>query len=443
MIDTVLIYPPKPFLAEPDAQAPLGLMYIASALEKDGYAPVIKSYSSYSVEDAISDLPPSLLYGITVTSMELPSANRFAKEIKKKYPSSNIVLGGPGVFDSLCLDVIDNEYIDAIFIGEGELSYKDVIEDAKNGSVRMSEGLVRIYHGKIVQDLDALPLPARHLMKDKLGGNVFAYGRNYVGDESTVIITSRGCPFVCAFCAAPSLREMYGGVRFRGVSSVIEEMKSVIDTYGIRQFRFSDDLFTSNKVRLIALCKEIAKLGIVYRASIRVKPLDEDMIQAMVDSGCVEVSAGIESFDNRVLLGLRKLTTCEDNVRALELLRAANLNTKMLFMIRTPFQEKDTCEINKYWIQRVPFTIISCTSYVPIPGSDVWNNPDNYNVEILTRDLEKYNFYFFGPSGRQALEPLIKIKNRDLKEFMDESEDFRTWVDEYGKLNTGAYAASK
>lgn len=432
--EVVLIYLPKPFLKEPEAQAPLGLLYIASALEHHGNSVELKNYSSHTEEEAIAELPKAILYGITVTSMEIPYANSFAKKIKEKFPSSFVVLGGPGVYSTEAVDLwVDTAYVDTVCFGEGEKTMLDILEDAKNGFVYPS------YQGRPSKDLDEIAFPARHLLKNKQGGNIFAYGENYLGDESTVIISSRGCPYHCAFCAAPALRDKNGNgmIRFRSVENVVAEMKHVIDDYGIRQFRFSDDSFTSNRPRLMKLCEEIGKLNVVWRISCRVKPLDEEMLQAMWNAGCKELSFGIESFDDVVLKGLKKGTTCEDNVRALEISAKVGFKTRVLFMIRTPFQRKETPEINKYWIQRVPFTIIACTSFIPIPGSDVWLHPEEYNVDILSTDLNQYNFYMFGPDGKRKLEPVIKIKDRDLQEFMKESEEFRTWLDEYGKVNRG------
>ncbi|HNW31048.1 MAG TPA: radical SAM protein, partial [Spirochaetota bacterium] len=292
------------------------------------------------------------------------------------------------------------------------------------------------YYGKTITDLELLPLPARHLLKDKQGGNIFAYNNNYIGDESTVIISTRGCPYKCSFCSAPKLTHS-NKVRFRKAESVASEMRHVINTYGIRQFRFSDDMFTANKKKMLALCEEIGRLGAIWRISCRVKPLDEEMLRAMWDAGCRELSLGIESFDDAVLKGLNKNATCKDNVKALELSAKVGYKTRILFMIRTPFQTRNTIEINKYWIERLPFTIMACTSFIPIPGCDVWYNPDKYNIEILDRDLDKYNFYMFGPDGKRPLDAIIKIKDRPLDEFMRESEEFRDWVDDFGKINRG------
>jgi hypothetical protein len=76
--DIVLIYLPKPFLKQPDAQAPLGLMYIAASLERKGVVVDLKNYATYSDDEAIEDLPNAKIFGITITSLEVLQASRFA-----------------------------------------------------------------------------------------------------------------------------------------------------------------------------------------------------------------------------------------------------------------------------------------------------------------------------------------------------------------------------
>lgn len=427
-MDVCLIYLPKPFLKQPDAQAPLGLMYLAAALEEKNKTVCIKNYASFTDEEAIEDLPAATLFGITTTSLEVPQANTFAKLIKQKYPKAQIILGGPGAYSH---EFIDFKTIDGICLGEGEKTIFDILTDAENKTVQHS------YTGEKISDLDTLALPARHLLKDKLGGDVFAYNSSYDGTHlSTVIIGTRGCSFKCAFCSAPILTQQ-NKLRYRSPKAIAAEIRHVVDTYGIRQFRFSDDMFTANPKQVIAICKEIEKEQVFWRISCRVKPLTEDMLKAMWDSGCRELSFGIESFDDNVLKGLKKNATATANVRALELAAKYGYKTRMLFMIRTPFQTPETIRLNKHYIERVPYNIIACTAFIPIPGCDVWYHPDRYNIEILDTDINKYNFYMFGPEGRRKIDPIIRIKDRSIEEFHQESEEFRDWLETEGKLNRG------
>ena len=303
----VLIYLPHPYLNQPDAQAPIGLMYLASVLEKANHEVVLKNYSSYLTHEAISELPEADFYGITVTSLELPQANRFAFLIREKHHNCIIGLGGPGTYSH---EFVNWDVIDTACIGDGEITILEMLDDIKKHKLR------RIYHGEPVREIDTIPFPARHMI-DKQGGNIFAYNKNYFDGGSTIILSSRGCPFQCSFCSAPHFSVGNKRMRYRSAQSVYDEMRQVIDEYGIKQFRFSDDMFTARRERVLEICDLIGKLNIVWRISCRVKPFDEEMAMAMFDAGCKELSFGVESFDNHVLDVLKKNTTAEENARAL------------------------------------------------------------------------------------------------------------------------------
>ncbi len=420
-----LIALPHPYLRQPEAQAPLGVLYLAAVLEKAGIEVSVHNFAALTDAQALAALPDAALYGITVTSMELPQANRFAARIKLQRPAARVVLGGPGTISA---EFVDWDHVDAVCHGEGEGTVLDMAADLCNG------GLKRIYEGRPVEDLDVLPFPARHLLQGSQGGNVFAYNRNYRGTGSVTILTSRGCPFSCAFCSAPALN---GQVRYRDPGAVVEEMKHVIADYGIRQFRISDDMFTANAQHVLELCRLVGGLDVAWRISIRAKPLTLELLRALHAAGCKEVSIGIESFDDDVLKLLNKGTTSSDNIRALRLCAEAGMRARALMMIRTPGQTRRTVARNISGLAGAPYEIVACTVFVPLPGSDIWNDPDKYGIEILSRNLDDYNFYFFNREGENALKDIVRIKGRTIEELNQETTWFKTYLKATGKLNMG------
>ncbi len=425
----VLIYLPHPYLKQPDSQIPLGLLYLASILEQKGIEVSVKNYSTFLTYQAIEDLPKADLYGITATSMELLQANRFAHLIKEKYPNSRIGLGGPGTITD---EFIDKGVIDFICKGEGELVIRQIVKDWEQNCLN------KVYIGKPVLHLDDLPLPARHLLKDNLGGNVFAYNKNYHKGGSTVLLTSRGCPHRCAFCVNPKLTEFGGGkVRYRSVESVRNEIIQVMTQYGIRQFRISDDQFTTDKRRMAKMCEMLSSLDVVWRISARTKFFDYKTAKMLYDGGCREISFGIESFDNSVLKILNKGVTAAENAKGLEMADKAGLLARALFMVRTPGQTAETIPINIKWLEVLPYNLASCNMFIPMPGSDVWYHPDKYGIEILNRNLDEYNIYFYDSYGTRELKDIIRLKGRDVKEVNEESLRFKNYLEELGKLNTG------
>jgi radical SAM superfamily enzyme YgiQ (UPF0313 family) len=425
--DCCLISLPKPFLKQPEAQASLGLLYLAASLREQNRSVSIENYATLSEDEAISVLPSAKIFGITTTSLEILQANSFSKKIKEKYPDAKVIIGGPGSYSK---EFIDFSTIDAICYGDGEYAIHTILQDAENNALHKE------YIGGMVRDLDTLPLPARDLLRDNQGGNIFAYGKKYAEGKSTIILSSRGCVHQCSFCSAPKLTHSRK-LRFRSPEKVAEEIRHVKKTYGIKQFRFSDDMFTASEKRTLDLCAAIEKEEVFWRISCRVKPLTRRMLQAMYKAGCRELSFGIESFDDNVLKTLNKKATALDNMAALSMAHYYGFSTRILMMIRTPGQTPETIIKNIECLKKIPYSIVACTAFIPIPGSDVWDNPDKYNIEILDKDLNKYNFYMYNDNGRRKIDPIINIKGRDVDEFHEESEFFRDWLEDTGKVNKG------
>lgn len=424
-----LISLPKPFLKRPDAQAPLGLLYLAAVLEKLGHSVAVHNFAAASADDAIGAVGPADWYGITVTSMELNDANAFARKLRDKYDGANVVVGGPGAqfhFEVYDVSSGDNA-ISSFWVGESESTIGTFFDNACKPGV---------YYGAPVQDLDSLPMPARHLLRHQ-GGGIFVGGRHLRGNSSAVIAASRGCPYDCAFCASPTMYRRR--IRYRDPARVAEEIKHVRDTYGIQEFRFSDDEINPTRKRTLEMCRAIRGLGIVWRCSMRVRPIDDEMLGALWDAGCRELSFGCESFDNSVLRGLRKRATAVDNVYALNLAARHGFTARCLLMIRTPFQSAKTIARNMRAIRKLPKgnIAISCKVFVPLPGSAIWIDPRRHGVRIICRDIADYNYFVFGPEGRRDLPPTIAPIGRDLDEFIGESADFLDWLDGTGLMDRG------
>ncbi len=423
-----LIYLPHPYLGQPDAQAPVGLMYLAASLERENIDCELLNYSSLHTHQAIGSLKKCDMYGITATSFELPQANRFAHLIKEIYPESKVVVGGPGTYSE---EFIDWGVVDSICKGDGEFTIIDMVRDLEKKQLKQK------YNGRIPSDLNKIPFPARDKLKTNQGGNIFAYNKNYQGTGSTIIITSRGCPFKCAFCSSPFFTQYNKGVRYRSAENIRDEIIHVQKTYNIHQFRISDDMFMSKKERVREICEAIGPLNIAWRISTRIKPFDYDIVKLMYEAGCKEVSFGIESFDNNVLKILKKGTTAEENAKAIETAKKVGMDVRALFMIKTPGQTKETIPTNIKWLERVPYDIIACTTFIPIPGCDIWKNPANYGIEIVDRNLDNYNFYFFGKLGENQIKNIIRLTDRNEDEVNAETQYFREYLKDVGKVNRG------
>ena len=419
-----LINPPHLYLRQPKAQAPLGLLYVAACLREKGYLVSYLDLSDKIVTDSML-IPEADVYGITATVLDILSVNRLAKELKRRFKAA-VIVGGPA---TLSPQYFDWQAIDTIVLGEGEEIIFDILRDYP----RMG----RMYRGKRILDLDSLPFPARDLVEGPLGGGVFAQGKEYYGGESTVISTSRGCPFSCTFCASPKIWNQK--IIYRSPESVVEEINEVIEKFNVRQLRFSDDNLTCKRPELEALCKHLGGVGLAWRASIRVTPNDEAMFQLMKFGGCAEVCFGIESGDPDVLRALHKGATIEDNRRAITNAHYAGLDVRILFMIGTPGETTKTVDRNIEFLESVKYyyDAIAITNYTPLPGSAIADDPIKNGCELLETSIEKYNLCLYGPEGQNEWYNHVRPVGLTIEQLTNNKKRMVEYILSTGKANEG------
>lgn len=390
MIGIHFIQPPHPYLRQPKAQAPLGMLYVAAAVREQGVDVGFTDLSDRQYKDSFDDVPEAPLYGVTGTILDRTPCHIVAKFLKGRDRRCRIVVGGP---ITLSPEHIDWGLFDAMVVGEGERAIMDVLRDFPK--------LERRYQGARIEDLDALPFPARDLLGGELGGSVFAGRREYFEGGSTTLVMSRGCPYKCVYCASPRL---WGRkVVYRSPKNIAEEIDFVVAKYGVRQFRISDDTVTANREHLYGVCAALRgrEKDIAWRASIRVRPNDVAIFKTMKQAGCTEVCFGIESGDPVVLYALDKNARVGDNYEAIVNAKEAGLAVRILFMCGVPGETVDSPMRNIRFLKSVKdhYDTIALTNFVPLPGCRVADEPAECGMEILDDDIDKFNLCMFGPNN--------------------------------------------
>jgi radical SAM superfamily enzyme YgiQ (UPF0313 family) len=372
----VLIIPPAPFLGEQKRNPSLGIMYIASFLEKQGYDVKMADLRDLKEDKWQNAVPQADIYGITATTPEYSFAIKIAYNLKSRDQKSFIVLGGGhATADSKNLDPI----FDSIVIGEGELAMLDLLKDFEGGASK------KYYARPLIEDLDSLPFPARHLLPFE---SVFNTGLCVKGKMATSITASRGCPYNCSFCAS---KVMWGNrVRFRSSDNIISEIKEIIEKYNVYYFRFHDDTIAANKNWLFELCEKMKPLNIHWRANTRVNCSQKDVLEAMFKAGCYEIDYGIESVSDEVLKINNKMIKIDDAYIATRNAKEVGLKIRLFFMIGLPGQDKNESENIIKFIETIKPDGVDLSTLVPFPGCDIYTNPSKYNIKILNKDFSSY-----------------------------------------------------
>jgi radical SAM superfamily enzyme YgiQ (UPF0313 family) len=290
----------------------LGILYMAAVLEEQGVevevtpTHVLELTWRQIARKIETDRPD--VVGITTTTENRFLAFKLAEVAKQAHPGSFVLMGGPH-FKNTAHDTLTHlPHVDGVCVGEGELTIVELVQCLQaKGDLAKVDGLSFRRNGTIVHnrprallpDLNRLPLPARHLEPfEKYNFKMDIPG---VGElPAANLMTSRGCPFTCNFCATPA----NWGTNVRGVTpaNVVKEIEHLIDRYGARAIWFYDDTFNYKRQRTFELMNLMIerKLGVRWYAEVRVDIMTKELFAKMVEAGCFNLGFGIESANERV-----------------------------------------------------------------------------------------------------------------------------------------------
>jgi len=396
-VKIALVEAPAPWLVRQHTQAPLGLLYLAAALRRRGHD--VGIVRPKNVPELMGCHGCDVI-GFGGTTLENPSVVAMARWVRKHLPKVSIWYGGIHV-TAMGGIVDEGDLFDCIVVGEADGLIGPLSEIwEKNLPFN------RIQRGVAPQDLDALEFPARDLLTAR-GGSVLSFHEDCDGSEN--LITSRGCPYSCAFCASQIAAN--GKLRWRSAESVIAELDLLLDG-GIRTLRFEDDNFTANIPRLRELTPRMSRMPIRWHASARAQNLTPEVCDLLVQAHCQELSVGIESGDQRVLDRLNKKVTIDQLVQGCQNAHDAGIHVRALWMTGTPGEEPDTPELNLRLMERLKVHSHALATFIPLPGTPVWNNPEKFQVDIIDRDFRHYNQWLWRQQGGHIVKaeyhPLIR-----------------------------------
>jgi len=377
-LNVTLINPPSPYLKDDKAQAPMGLLYLASNLEKHGHHVSILDLAGVPRWRAeVLDLSAEVV-GVSCVTPNVP----IVQEIFRVSPHRSLKIAGgahPTFLPEESLNVLG---CDVVVRGEGEIVLPKILRDYQRfGKVE------RIYEGGLV-DLDKIPLPARHLVDLK------SYNPEMEGKAST-IFTSRGCPYNCAFCA-----KLTGDrVRFRSVDNVMEELEILVNDYGYSNIIFEDDNFCLSNSRVKGICKRIIdeKLDINIRICPRADSVNLELLKLLRKAGVSEISYGVESGSQTMLNHMRKGVTVDVYKRAIRDAKKVGMLVKIYLIVCFPFETDKTIEETKRFVLETKPDKWLLQTFIPFPHTDVWMYPSKYEVTWISEDYS--NFYTVGKGG--------------------------------------------
>jgi radical SAM superfamily enzyme YgiQ (UPF0313 family) len=409
---------------------PIGLMYVASALEKAGFeVQMLDNYlmkkPTQEVAELVAKTQPAIV-GITCGSATYPRTVETAKAIKAAKPDCKIVVGGwhaSYMPDSL----LDNPEIDYVIMGEGERAITQLATAITGGNETQAltiPGVACRKKGNIIknppqfiENMDEIPYPARHLLPLELYDRTIEF---LDAKPADVMSISRGCVFNCGFCET---RKLWGNI-CRGFSPkrAIGEIQDLKERYGTRGIYFINDNFTLRKDATTELCKLMIeqKLDVEWVCDTRVDLVNDELLALMSKAGCKTIWFGVESASPRILKRIGRNTTPEQVEAAFKLCKKHGIKTACSFMLGLPDETLADMEASLKFAKKLDPDWCQFNTFIAYPDSKLYNEllesgkytkldefllavkSDEYTYEQL-QDLQRRFFKEFHMTTRQIL----------------------------------------
>lgn len=433
-------------LASTDNEIPIGLCYLGAVLEKAGHS--VKIFDGQLTQNTKQELLKLVkeenfdVVGFSTVSPAASSTSQLARLVKEIRPNTLTIIGGvhPTVTGIGTLGQMPA--IDIAVFGEGEITILELAEflegkrrlaDIDGIGFRSNGKNIRTKPRRLIENLDSLPFPAYHLV------DIYKYTPPpglFFRKSIVSMISARGCPYNCNFCADTLLGE--GRCRLRKAQAVVDEMEFLAKNMGVREIKFTDDTFTINRERVIEICNEFLKrkLDLLWRCASRVNTVDEELLKLMKKSGCSSISFGIESGSDEILKKMNKKISIEQVRNAVKWAKKAGMETKGFFMLNYPGETIETTEKTIALSKELDLDFAGFNLTVPYKGTQVreeikknyrvetkyWDSPDtaignqiyfyqdNLPVEYLKKAYQRaiYGFYL---RPRWVLKALKSISN--------------------------------
>jgi radical SAM superfamily enzyme YgiQ (UPF0313 family) len=414
----------------------IGQQYIASSLLKDGHevrcldlsAPRFSGRDEDAVVLAESWRPDMI--GITLFTQNAARGYRLAEMLR--HTTGLLIAGGP--HPTVCPDESNSFGFNAVVRGEGEYA---VIEYARwlDKNARIAPTRDRKGHtpeiGSLSQEpiknLDDLPFP----LESYSCFEVQAYSASGMVVPGGMI-TSRGCPSSCTFCANSVTGRTH---RWRSSSNVVAEMIQLRETYGVTHFSFWDDAFTANSQRINDLCKAIlcepALNGITWSCITPANLVKPKVLTQMRKAGCVAINFGIESGDNNILKIIKKGQRPKQVKAVLAAAKAEGMTTILNFMFGFP--EEGIKELERTLglmadLSEQTDIFNNGGVLVPFPGTVIYNcNHEKYGFTRWWLDLNyvpaEPNLFDLDPKIAQKYLEYDSTLDLDFFRYSDEVRD--------------------
>ena len=419
---------------------PIGLMYVAAALEKAGFeVQMLDNYlmkkPTSEIKQLITSLNPEIV-GITCGSATYPRCVETAKAIKQAKPDCKIVVGGwhaSYMPDSL----LEHAEIDYVVMGEGERAITQLATAIATRSETQAATIPGVACKRLgkniknppqyIENLDEIPYPARHLLPLELYDRTIEF---LDAKPADVMSISRGCVFNCGFCET---RKLWGNI-CRGFSPkrVIGEIQDLQSKYGTKGIYFINDNFTLRKKETAELCNLMVenKLDLEWVFDTRVDLVNNELLALMSKAGCKTIWFGVESASPKILQRIGRNTTPQQVETAFKLTKKNGIKVACSFMLGLPDETLADMEASLKFAKKLDPDWCQFNTFIAYPDSRLYNElleSGNYvklDDFLLSVKTDEYDY-----------NSLMAVQRRFFKEFHMSPKQILKRIRREGALN--------
>jgi len=428
----------KVLSAADEVVPPVGLGYLDEAVRRRGHDVVVvdalrDGLGEQALVSRLGGLEPDLV-GVLLFTKDLRIVRSLLRAVRASLPAAKTCVGGPHP-SAVPAETMGffGDALDFAFAGEAETGLPRLLEtlgeelggrggagpfDHVPGLAWRDGAEVKTNPRIFEEDLDSLEvawdlIPPGAYPRAPHG----AYFRRF---PVAPVVTSRGCPFRCTFCAA----ECVSGrkIRRRSVGNVVGEIVRLRDRFGVREIHIEDDNFTAGKEYVLSFCDELRRRapGVTWTCpnGVRIDTLDREMLAAMKGAGLYFLSVGIESGSDRVLRRMKKsldVGRIEEKVR---LVREAGIGVSGFFMLGFPGETAEEMEATVAFALRLPLARASFANFQPFPGCEEFDRLREtgeiaVDWETFAPTLQSTSYHPPGITGPD----LRRLRKRALRKF--------------------------
>jgi radical SAM superfamily enzyme YgiQ (UPF0313 family) len=380
------------------------------------------------VKDTIASVCPDIV-GISIWTTYAASAFHVAKLCKEVHPSCVVVMGGPHATVKAEEILQITPHVDYVIRGDGEVTMLELTNEISSGrnsfssitglSFRHNSGIIHNPPREIPKDMDLFPFPDRSLLMNE---------DKYAAEDMGLIMSSRGCPYACSYCATHTRR-----VYYVPIDRVVDEIRFVKNKYGTTLFSFKDDSFTVNKKRVEHFCDTLIaeKLNIHWECNTRVDLISEDLLRKMKKAGCESIKVGIESGSDRILKKMNKGITFDQIKNAAGLFSKSGIFWTGYFIMGIPGETVNEIRQTLAFMYEIKPDFASISVYEPFPGTDMFS--EGVEKGLVKPDMSLEDFYATLPNDYYKLDPRRQVETIDADEFLVLAEEMKKRFHRYNK----------